>query len=127
MKNKQEKQTGKVYCRYTVIDLQTGYALIYGEKWKDYYNLHMFNEYDGTFRHGLLFRKIIQYHRELVVHGRKCVLVFWVNAPIQKTASVVSSAGCIAGLQGKIYDNLGPLARFRALLWSFGYRYRKRK
>lgn len=120
-----KEMNGKVYCRYTVIDLETGYALIYGEKWKDYYLLNLFNEHISTFRSGLFFRKIDEYYREVTIKGRKCVIVFWANAPIRKTGSVVSAVGCFANLSGHIYDNTGAVARFRALLYSFGYSWKK--
>lgn len=120
-----KEMKGKVYCRYTVIDLETGYALIYGEKWKDYYLLDLFNEHIRTFRSGLFFRKIDEYYREVTIKGRKCVIVFWANAPIRKPCSVVSAVGCFANLSGHIYDNTGAVARFRALLYSFGYSWKK--
>lgn len=121
------KKREKVYCRYTVIDLHTGYALVYGEKWKTSADMYFNYKYDGSFRNGLRFRKIDEYHREIIIKGRECLIVYWAGAPVRKTGSVVTAAGCLAGLNGEIYDNAGAVSRFRALLWSIGYRRPKEK
>ena len=127
MKKEIEHKTDKVYCRYTIIDLHTGYGLVYGEKWKDYHLLHLFNEYDGYFHTGWKRRRIDKYHREINIKGRECLIVYWAGAPVRKTGSVVSPAGCLAGLSGKTHDNGGMPLRFCALLRSMGYRRRKVK
>ena len=111
----------KVYCRYAVIDLDTGYLLISGEKWKDYYILRMFFEHISTFRSGWKFRKIEQYHREIKVKGRPCLLVMWANAPQKEVGSNVLSTGCLVGLSGKYYDNCDHAIRFGMFLRVHGY------
>lgn len=116
-----ENSNDKIYCRYAVIDLYTGYLLIAGEKWKDIYFLRMFHEYKSTFRSGWRFRKIEQYQREIIIKGRPCLLVMWANAPQREIGSTVQSVGCCVGLQGKYYDNSGTAMRFDLFLRCHGY------
>ena len=77
----------KTFCRYLLIDIQTGFALCAGEKYKDFNNSTMRYINNGTFRFGLFRRKIIEYFRTLEVKGRECVIVYWLNAPAVKEIS----------------------------------------
>lgn len=103
MKN---ENTERVYCRYMLIDIDTAYALIIGEKWSTITALEKNYELCGTFRSGFFFRKITQYIREINVKGRKCFLVMWANAPQRSVYSFVSLTGQLLGLKGKSYSNV---------------------
>lgn len=43
----------KTFCRYLLIDIQTGFALCAGDKYKDFDNSTMRYINNGTFRFGL--------------------------------------------------------------------------
>ena len=101
-----EENTERVYCRYMLIDIDTAYVLIVGEKWSTITALEKNYELSGTFRSGFFFRKITQYIREINVKGRKCFLVMWANAPQRKVNSYVSHTGRLLSLKGQSYDNV---------------------
>lgn len=117
----------RVYCRYIVIDLHTGYALIYGEKWLNGATLARNYNFNGFFHTGWKRRIIGKFHREITIKGRECLIIYWAGAPVIKTGSVVSVAGCLVGLSGKIHENAGIPFRYRACLWVMGYRRKKVK
>lgn len=110
----------RIYCRYIVIDLQTGYELIIGEKWKA---ITDDMEYDGWFYSGLFRRKKIYiFKRETTVNGRKCLIVYWLNADIRKTyGSVVHLSGLLAGLKGNFYSIERSPCNMKRFLKSLGY------
>ena len=117
----------KVYCRYCVIDLYAGFVLISGEKWKNSADLYFNYKYGGTFCFGLRRRKICEYHREIVIKNRRCLLVFWTNSPQRELFSMVSSVGCCIGLKGGCYDNEGKPIVLKRFLNSIGYTRRSKK
>jgi len=69
----------KTFCRYVVIDIETGYALVCGEKYKDFENKQTRYINNGSFRTGFLRRKITEYFRTLEIKGRDCVIIYWRN------------------------------------------------
>ncbi len=69
----------KIFCRYVVIDIATGYALACGEKYKDFQNKKIRYIDNGSFYTGFLRRKITEYFRTLEIKGRDCVIIYWAN------------------------------------------------
>ena len=118
-----EEKKDKVYCRYAVIDLQTGYLLSVGEKWKDYYLLHMFSDYGRFFRFGWKRRKIHSYFRETTVNGRRCLICYWANAPENEPYSVVLTTGVLAGLKGREYMFCVKPEDWGKFLLRWGYKW----
>ncbi len=88
------------YCRYVVVDLQTGYALVSGEKYKDFSGMSV----NSIFREPLFFwRKIRQYYKLKTVGGRTCVVVYWVGGRDKHSVtSVIYYDGLILRLNGLI-------------------------
>ena len=109
-----------IYCRYIVIDLATGYSLIYGEKWK---KITDDMQYDGYFHTGIFRRKkIYTFTRETVVNGRICLIVYWLNADIRKSyGSCVNVGGILAGLTGNSYAEKDTPINMKRYLKSLGY------
>ena len=106
----------KEFCRYTVIDCVTGYALASGEKWKDVSTLN----YMCDFRSGFHRRKIREYFRLAQVKSRTCLVVYWVNAPVREEWSFVTCAGVLVGLSGKAYNVTDKPLQLRRLLRTYG-------
>ena len=91
----------KEYCKYVVVDLQTGYALVNGEKYKDFSGMPV----DSIFRRRFLFwQKIRQYYKLKTVGGRTCVIVYWVGGKGKRDVnSVIYYDGIRLRLRGFIY------------------------
>lgn len=75
----------KIFCRYVVIDIKTGYALACGERYKDFEKTKIRYINNGSFRTGFFRRKITEYFRTLEIVGRECVIIYWANTPKGKT------------------------------------------
>ena len=85
------------FCRYIVIDMEYGFVLSAGERYKNLLNL----QYVSDFRSGFLFRrKLKEYISVKAVKGRKCIIVFWAGASERIPWNVVFSSGCFLGIRG---------------------------
>ncbi len=95
----------KGYCRYLVIDINTGYGLVCGEKWKEFSGL----PFCGSFRSrcgGLRKYTVAQFMQEKRICGRDCVIVYWIYSKFVEpcACSVVSPFGWLLGLSGNLTD-----------------------
>ena len=68
--------TMKVFCRYSVVDVNSGESLACGEKWKLSDNIE--STYIKDFSFGV-FRKLTVYHRNLDICGRRCVILLFAH------------------------------------------------
>lgn len=70
----------KVYCRYTVIDIVTGYELACGEKYKDFENDKIRYVQVCEWRDFPFFwRRVRELFRTVTIKGRECVIIYWVE------------------------------------------------
>ena len=97
----------KQYTRYAVIDIETGLLLACGERNKNLWGL----PYVGSFRRGLfgyIGKKQITLARIATIKKRKCIIVYWPNAPLRKEFNCVLLPGRLVGMKGEIYNNTRP-------------------
>ena len=74
----------KEYCRYMVIDIDTGMYLAVGEKFKDMTGLDCvckFKDRRGTERF-----EVREYFDFKKVHGRSCLFLYWIRSVIVRSA-----------------------------------------
>ncbi len=64
----------KTFCRYSVVDVNSGALLAFGEKWKELDKLNADYINDGT--QGF-FRKHTMFHRNLEICGKRCVILLF--------------------------------------------------
>lgn len=64
----------KVFCEYSMVDVDTGASLAFGRKWKTTDKLNADYINDGTIG---LFRKRTMYHRNIEINGRRCVVLLF--------------------------------------------------
>lgn len=70
----------KVYCRYTVVDIATGYELACGEKYKDFENSKIRYVQVCEWRDFPFFwRKVCVLFRTVTIKGRECAIIYWVE------------------------------------------------
>ncbi|MEG2158249.1 MAG: hypothetical protein RRY18_00050 [Clostridia bacterium] len=83
----------KEYCRYSLLDNQTGIMLVCGVKLKDCKEF-LCNGYFYDW-----FRKITEYEREVKVKGRNCHIFYWTNVRDNKTFRFVDCKGKLLNLR----------------------------
>ena len=64
----------KVFCRYSIVDVNSGAPLVFGEKWKELDKLNVDYINDGT--QGV-FCKHTMFHRNLEICGKRCVILLF--------------------------------------------------
>lgn len=64
----------KVFCEYSMVDVDTGASLAFGKKWKTTDKLNADYINDGTIG---FFRKRTMYHRNIEINGRRCVILLF--------------------------------------------------
>ena len=91
----------KEYCRYIVVDLESGYVLANGEKYKDFSGMTV----NGYFRERFFFwRKIRQYYKLKTVCDRTCVVVYFAGGKDKHfVMSVIYYDGMKLRLRGSKY------------------------
>lgn len=107
----------KKFCRYAVIDIQTGYLLAGGQKMKDFENGKFRYVYCGNFRcFPRFWVKITECFRTLVIKNRPCCIVYWQSKKVGEEYNYITLAGQYLSLNGcgdLITDN-----RFKAPCYS---------
>lgn len=101
----------KEYCRYMVIDIDTGMYLAVGEKFKDMTGLDCvckFKDRRGTERF-----EVREYFDFKKVHGRSCLFLYWILP--QKCGNGLYS--CIS-FCGRLYGLRGTYVEARPQSWK---------
>ena len=101
----------KEYCRYMVIDIDTGMYLAVGEKFKDMTGLDCvckFKDRRGTERF-----EVREYFDFKKVHGRSCLFLYWILP--QKCGNGLYS--CIS-FCGRLYGLRGTYVEARQQSWK---------
>lgn len=92
----------KKFCRYAVIDAESGEVLIVGYKYKDFSEMRP----DGCFRRFPCFwRKITIYGKIRIIKDRTCYIFYWIGERPKPRYSVVLQEGHQRFLRGRIYLN----------------------
>ena len=102
----------KKFCRYAVIDMESGEVLVVGYKYKDFSAMQP----DGCFRRFPCFwRKITIYGKIRIIKDRTCYIFYWVGERPKSGCSVVLKEGKRHFLQGRMYldnnSNFTPFLR----------------
>ena len=95
------------FCRYAVIDIQTGNLLVCGEKWKDFDSGNIRYVYAGTFITFPFFSKITEYFRTLEINGVSCVIIYWVHKSGKRLYNCVTLSGLQLHLRARSFDLSG--------------------
>ena len=87
----------KEFCRYAVIDIETGNVLCIGFKYKDFSTMHP----ESIFRSFPCFwRKITEYAKIKFIKGRACYLIYWTGEREKEIGSCVCLMGRELRLRG---------------------------
>lgn len=92
----------KRFCRYCVINRNTGDSLKMGYKYKDFDCLHL--HYAGYFYRFLCFFRVNMYYDTTYINGVYCVVLYWFGGELplkSKLGDMVTYQGKMLGLRGK--------------------------
>lgn len=92
----------KDFCRYAVIDIETGNVLSVGNKFKDFSNMLP----ETTFHTFPVFwRKITEYGKIKIIKGRACYIAYWTGERVKEVGSCVLTMGRKLNLRGRCYSD----------------------
>lgn len=98
----------KKFCRYAVIDIQTGNLLVCGQKWKDFDSGNIRYIKSGVFKTFPLFwRTITEYFRTIEIKDIPCAIVYWVRNKGKGLYNCVTLSGFKLHLRARLFDLSG--------------------
>lgn len=92
----------KEYCRYAVIEIETGNVLIIGNKIKDFSEQVPESEFRAFPR---FWRKVREYGKIKIIKGRACYIVYWTGERAKGIGSCILLGGRKMALRGSGYTN----------------------